>query len=255
MTVPAKTVYSKLTAAKTDETGTAFEEEITPKTTGNYLFALILTDINVSANAEMTVVPYAVGKDGVTVTGGTGKLIATGGSGQAGIAGEASFTATYQVRFQTADGAEISTVSVKRGENATFPTPSGKTYYTADKAEYAKAFNVTANQTITLGTIASSGYSVSNQWINTDDNAAAATTKYNADFVTGGWKISKTPMQTAGAYLTISGNYANLELKFYVNKGDVAVYKLYVDDIPVKVLTLDATDAAINTGTGWMVLD
>ena len=248
MTVPAKTVYSKLTAAKTDESGTAFEEEIMPKTAGNYLFALILTDINVSANAEMTVVPYAVGKDGVIVTGGTGSLQKP--------AGETTFTATYQVRFQTEDGAEISTVSVKRGENATFPTPSGNTYYyTADKAEYAKAFNVTAHQTITLGTIASSGYSISNQWIKSDADAAEATTKFNADFVSGGWKISDKPMQTAGAYLTISGNYANLELKFYVNKGDVAVYNLYVDDILVKVLTLDATDAAITTGTGWMVLD
>lgn len=247
MTVPAKTVYSKLTAAKTDESGTTFEEEIMPKTAGNYLFALILTDINVPANAEMTVVPYAVGKDGVIVIGGTGNLQKP--------AGEASFTATYQVRFQTEDGAEISTVSVKRGENATFPTPSGKTYYTADKAEYAKAFNVTANQTITLGTIANSGYSISNQWIKSDADAAEATTKFNADFVSGGWKISDKPMQTAGAYLTISGNYANLELKFYVNKGDIAVYNIYVDDILVKVLTLDATDAAITTGTGWMVLD
>lgn len=248
MTVPAKTVYSKLTAAKTDETGTAFEEEIMPKTAGNYLFALILTDINVSANAEMTVVPYAVGKDGVTVTGGTGNLQKP--------AGEASFTATYQVRFQTEDGTPISTVSVKRGENATFPTPGDSTYYyTASKAEYAKAFNVTANQTITLDTIASSGYSISNLWINNDADAAQATTKYNADFVTGNWNIASKPMQTAGAYFTISGNYANLELKFYVNQGDIAVYNLYVDDILVKVLTLDATDAAITTGTGWMVLD
>ena len=248
MTVPAKTVYSKLTAAKTDESGTTFEEEIMPKTAGNYLFALILTDINVSANAEMTVVPYAVGKDGVTVTGGTGNLQKP--------AGEASFTATYQVRFQTEDGTEISTVSVKRGENATFPTPGDSTYYyTASKAEYAKAFNVTANQTITLDTIASSGYSISNLWINNDADAAQATTKYNADFVTGNWNIASKPMQTAGAYFTISGNYANLELKFYVNQGDIAVYNLYVDDILVKVLTLDATDAAITTGTGWMVLD
>lgn len=248
MTVPAKTVYSKLTAAKTDESGTAFEEEIMPKTAGNYLFALILTDINVSANAEMTVVPYAVGKDGVIVIGGTGNLQKP--------AGEASFTATYQVRFQTEDGTEISTVSVKRGENATFPTPGDSTYYyTASKAEYAKAFNVTANQTITLDTIASSGYSISNLWINNDADAAQATTKYNADFVTGNWNIASKPMQTAGAYFTISGNYANLELKFYVNQGDIAVYNLYVDDILVKVLTLDATDAAITTGTGWMVLD
>ena len=248
MTVPAKTVYSKLTAAKTDESGTTFEEEIMPKTAGNYLFALILTDINVSANAEMTVVPYAVGKDGVIVIGGTGNLQKP--------AGEASFTATYQVRFQTEDGTEISTVSVKRGENATFPTPGDSTYYyTASKAEYAKAFNVTANQTITLDTIASSGYSISNLWINNDADAAQATTKYNADFVTGNWNIASKPMQTAGAYFTISGNYANLELKFYVNQGDIAVYNLYVDDILVKVLTLDATDAAITTGTGWMVLD
>lgn len=248
MNLPVTTVYSKLTAAKTDETGTAFEEEITPKTTGNYLFALILTDINVSANAEMTVVPYAVGKDGVTVTGGTGNLQKP--------EGEASFTATYQVRFQTEDGTPISTVSVKRGENATFPTPGDSTYYyTASKAEYAKAFNVTANQTITLDTIASSGYSISNLWINNDADAAQATTKYNADFVTGNWNIASKPMQTAGAYFTISGNYANLELKFYVNQGDIAVYNLYVDDILVKVLTLDATDAAITTGTGWMVLD
>lgn len=248
MNLPVTTVYSKLTAAKTDETGTAFEEEIMPKTAGNYLFALILTDINVSANAEMTVVPYAVGKDGVTVTGGTGNLQKP--------AGEASFTATYQVRFQTEDGTPISTVSVKRGENATFPTPGDSTYYyTASKAEYAKAFNVTANQTITLDTIASSGYSISNLWINNDADAAQATTKYNADFVTGNWNIASKPMQTAGAYFTISGNYANLELKFYVNQGDIAVYNLYVDDILVKVLTLDATDAAITTGTGWMVLD
>ena len=248
MNLPVTTVYSKLTAAKTDESGTAFEEEITPKTAGNYLFALILTDINVSANAEMTVVPYAVGKDGVTVTGGTGNLQKP--------AGETAFTATYQVRFQTEDGAEISTVSVKRGENATFPTPGDSTYYyTASKAEYAKAFNVTANQTITLDTIASSGYSISNLWINNDADAAQATTKYNADFVTGNWNIASKPMQTAGAYFTISGNYANLELKFYVNQGDIAVYNLYVDDILVKVLTLDATDAAITTGTGWMVLD
>lgn len=244
---PVTFVYSKLTASVTDGDGTAFEAELLPKTEGNYLAAVILTDIPVSADAEMTITPCGTRKDGTAVTGDAGTLRKPAGSTE--------FTATYQVRFETADGTEISTVSVKRGENATFPTPSGKTYYTADKAEYAKAFNVTANQTITLGTIASSRYDVSNLWINNDAAAAAATTKYNADFVTGGWKISNKPMQTAGAYLTISGNYANLELKFYVNKGDVAVYNLYVDDILVKVLTLDATDAAITTGTGWMVLD
>lgn len=244
---PVTFVYGKLTASLTDGEGATFREELLPRTEGNYLAAVILTDIPVSADAEMTITPCGTRKDGTAVTGDAGTLRKPAGSTE--------FTTTYQVRFETADGTEISTVSVMRGENATFPTPTGSTYYTADKAEYAKAFNVTANQTITLGTIASSGYSVSNQWINSDDNAAAATTKYNADFVTGGWKISKTPMQTAGAYFTISGNYANLELKFYVNKGDVAVYNLYVDDILVKVLTLDATDAAINTGTGWMVLD
>lgn len=243
---PVTFVYGKLTASLTDGEGATFREELLPRTEGNYLAAVILTDIPVSADAEMTITPCGTRKDGTAVTGDAGTLRKPAGSTE--------FTTTYQVRFETADGTEISTVSVMRGENATFPT-SGSTYYTADKAEYAKAFNVTANQTITLGTIASSGYSTANQWINSDDNAAAATTKYNADFVTGNWNIASKPMQTAGAYFTISGNYANLELKFYVNKGDVAVYNLYVDDILVKVLTLDATDAAITTGTGWMVLD
>ena len=244
---PVTFVYGKLTASLTDGEGATFREELLPRTEGNYLAAVILTDIPVSADAEMTITPCGTRKDGTAVTGDAGTLRKPAGSTE--------FTTTYQVRFETADGTEISTVSVMRGENATFPTPTGSTYYTADKAEYAKAFNVTANQTITLGTIASSGYSTANQWINSDDNAAAATTKYNADFVTGNWNIASKPMQTAGAYFTISGNYANLELKFYVNKGDVAVYNLYVDDILVKVLTLDATDAAITTGTGWMVLD
>ncbi len=245
---PVTFVYSKLTASVTDGDGTAFEAELLPKTEGNYLAAVILTDIPVSADAEMTITPCGTRKDGTAVTGDAGTLRKPADS--------TAFTATYQVRFETADGAEISTVSVKRGENATFPTPGDSTYYyTASKAEYAKAFNVTANQTITLDTIASSGYSISNLWINNDADAAQATTKYNADFVTGNWNIASKPMQTAGAYLTISGNYANLELKFYVNQGDIAVYNLYVDDILVKVLTLDATDAAITTGTGWMVLD
>lgn len=240
MTVPAKTVYSKLTAAKTGETGTAFEEEIMPKTAGNYLFALILTDINVSANAEMTVVPYAVGKDGVTVTGGTGNLQKP--------AGEASFTATYQVRFQTEDGTPISTVSVKRGENATFPTPSGNTYYTADKAEYAKAFNVTANQTITLGTIASSLFkrNTGGVWLNGEEGSAQATAEYNADFVSGGWKLIKSPKQDVGAYFTISGNFAKFEAKFWVDPNTTGTYNIYVDNILVRVFTLTAGTDRIN---------
>lgn len=240
MKLPVSTVYSKLTATKTDETGTAFEEEIMPKTTGNYLFALILTDINVSANAEMTVVPYAVGKDGVTVTGGTGNLQKP--------AGEASFTATYQVRFQTADGAPISTVSVKRGENATFPTPSGNTYYMADKAEYAKAFNVTANQTITLGTIASSLFkkNTGGVWLNGEEGGAQATKEYNADFVSGGWKLIKPPKQDAGAYFTMTGNFAKLEARFWVDPNTTGIYNIYVDDILVRVFTLTAGTDRIN---------
>ncbi len=238
MKLPVTTVYSKLTAAKTDETGTAFEEEITPKTAGNYLFALILTDIHVSANAEMTVVPYAVGKDGVTVTGGTGNLQKP--------AGEASFTATYQVRFQTEDGAPISTVSVKRGENATFPTPSGNTYYTADKAEYAKAFNVTANQTITLGTIASSQYTSSGVWINGEEGGAQATADYNADFVSGGWKLIKSPKQDVGAYFTMTGNFAKFDARFWVDPNSTGTYNIYVDNILVRVFTLTAGADKIN---------
>ena len=96
---PVTFVYSKLTASVTDGDGTAFEAELLPKTEGNYLAAVILTDIPVSADAEMTITPCGTRKDGTAVTGDAGTLRKPAGSTE--------FTATYQVRFETADGTEI----------------------------------------------------------------------------------------------------------------------------------------------------
>lgn len=195
MTVPAKTVYSKLTATKADETGTAFEEEIMPKTTGNYLFALILTDINVSANAEMTVVPYAVGKDGVTVTGGTGNLQKP--------AGETSFTATYQVRFQTEDGTPISTVSVKRGENAPLPAAPSDGYWAFNLAELV---NITENKTITLGKVATSAYKKYNANTKQISCAEDAPSQAQYSFKLGS-ETSNLPKQNKSAtFLSVVGH-------------------------------------------------
>lgn len=199
MTVPAKTVYSKLTATKTDETGTAFEEEIMPKTAGNYLFALILTDINVSANAEMTVVPYAVGKDGVTVTGGTGNLQKP--------AGETSFTAasasTYQVTFQTEDGTPISTVSVKRGENAPLPAAPSDGYWAFNLAELV---NITENKTITLGKVATSAYQKYNANAKQISCAKNATSQAQYSFKLGS-EASNLPTQNSHAtFLSVEGH-------------------------------------------------
>lgn len=195
MNLPVTTVYSKLTAAKTDETGTAFEEEIMPKTAGNYLFALILTDINVSANAEMTVVPYAVGKDGVTVTGGTGNLQKP--------AGEASFTATYQVRFQTEDGTEISTASVKRGENAPLPAAPDGYYWTVDLTQLV---GITESKTVTLGQVATSAYKKYNANTKQISCAKDATSQAQYSFKRGS-ETSNLPTQNKSAtFLSVVGH-------------------------------------------------
>ena len=238
---PVTFVYGKLTASLTDGEGATFREELLPRTEGNYLAAVILTDIPVSADAEMTITPCGTRKDGTAVTGDAGTLRKPAGSTE--------FTTTYQVRFETADGTEISTVSVMRGENATFPTPSGSTYYyTADKAEYAKAFNVTANQTITLGTIASSLFkkNTSGVWLNGEEGGAQATVEYNADFVSGGWKLIKTPKQDAGAYFTMTGNFAKFEARFWVDPNTTGIYNIYVDDILVREFKLTAGTDRIN---------
>ena len=238
---PVTFVYGKLTASLTDGEGATFREELLPRTEGNYLAAVILTDIPVSADAEMTITPCGTRKDGTAVAGDAGTLRKPAGSTE--------FTTTYQVRFETADGTEISTVSVMRGKNATFPTPSGSTYYyTADKAEYAKAFNVTANQTITLGTIASSLFkkNTSGVWLNGEEGGAQATAEYNADFVSGGWKLIKAPKQDAGAYFTMTGNFAKFEARFWVDPNTTGIYNIYVDDILVRVFTLTAGTDRIN---------
>ncbi len=238
---PVTFVYGKLTASLTDGEGATFREELLPRTEGNYLAAVILTDIPVSADAEMTITPCGTRKDGTAVTGDAGTLRKPAGSTE--------FTTTYQVRFETADGTEISTVSVMRGENATFPTPSGSTYYyTADKAEYAKAFNVKANQTITLGTIASSLFkkNTSGVWLNGEEVGAQATVEYNADFVSGGWKLIKTPKQDAGAYFTMTGNFAKFEARFWVDPNTTGIYNIYVDDILVREFKLTAGTDRIN---------
>lgn len=245
MNLPVTTVYSKLTAAKTDETGTAFEEEITPKTAGNYLFALILTDINVSANAEMTVVPYAVGKDGVTVTGGTGNLQKP--------AGEASFTATYQVRFQTADGAPISTVSVKRGENAPLPAAPSDGYWAFNLAELV---NITENKTITLGKVAASAYNKTVTKISTTSaNQAANSEKYaltlgtiNENGAATNQKGSWTFLYQLGQTLQFTADFADtLVLRMRCQDATSMTVAVYVDGYLVKNVTVNSVDQKSTT--------
>lgn len=244
MTVPAKTVYSKLTATKTDESGTAFEEEIMPKTAGNYLFALILTDINVSANAEMTVVPYAVGKDGVTVTGGTGNLQKP--------AGETSFTAasasTYQVTFQTEDGTPISTFSVNRGENAPLPAALSDGYWAFNLAELV---NITENKTITLGKVATSAYNKAITKIYTSSkNQAANEEKYALTRGTtneGGTAPNQNPSWTflyqLGQTLQFTADFADmLELRMRCLDTTSMTVAVYVDGYLINSVTVNGVD-------------
>ena len=161
--------------------------------------------------------------------------------------------AKYTVTFKDAEGKDIGTVTVVEGENASLPTPPTNFYWTTTNEEYVKLFNVIADQTVTLDKVATSKYSNQTQWINSTDGGNAAKDLFNADFTTGGWKLSSPPFQDKDAYFTVTGNYANFKLRLYVNKGDTATYHIYVDGILVKVVELAATDAAINQE--YVVLD
>lgn len=256
MTVPAQTVYSKLTATKTDETGTAFEEEIMPKTAGNYLFALILTDINVSANAEMTVVPYAVGKDGVTVTGGTGNLQKP--------AGEASFTAasasTYQVTFQTEDGTKISTVSVNRGENAPLPAAPDGYYWTVDLTQLV---GITESKTVTLGQVSTSEYNTTVTKISCNANSRETNVSLYSfalkNIGDSGELPNQNPSRTflykVGHVLEFTTDFADtLVLRMNCQEATSMTVAVYVDGYLSNSVTVNDTDyksmTNLTIGTG-----
>lgn len=252
MNLPVTTVYSKLTAAKTDESGTAFEEEIMPKTAGNYLFALILTDINVSANAEMTVVPYAVGKDGVTVTGGTGNLQKP--------AGEASFTATYQVRFQTEDGTPISTVSVKRGENAVLPTAPDGYYWTVDLTQLV---GITESKTVTLGQVSTSEYNTTVTKISCNANSRETNVSLYSfalkNIGDSGELPNQNPSRTflykVGHVLEFTTDFADtLVLRMNCQEATSMTVAVYVDGYLSNSITVNDTDyksmTNLTIGTG-----
>lgn len=145
-------------------------------------------------------------------------------------------------------------LKIIEGNSGTLPTPPNGYYWTATAEEYAKLFNVTENRTITLGTTSTSAYADdTKRWMN---NASAGETipaalngAYTVDFVTGGWAFASAPVQQAGAYFTLTGDFASLNANFWVDKGGVAVYKIYVDGQLVKTMTLDATEERIPGAT------
>lgn len=249
MNLPVTTVYSKLTAGRTDDDGTTFAEEITPAVTGNYLFALILTDINVSADAALTVVPYAVDKDGATVVGGSGDLQKP--------AGEASFAAnsTYRVTFKTGDGEEISTVSVKRGENAPLPAAKDGYYWTVDLAELV---NITENKTITLGQVATSAYAndkTVTKISTTSANEAVNSEKYaltlgtiNESGTQPNQNTSWTFLYQLGQTLQFTADFADtLLLKMRCQDATSMTVAVYVDGYLIKNVTVNSVDQKSTT--------
>ena len=137
-------------------------------------------------------------------------------------------------------------VKVIEGKNGKLPaTPDDTVYWTVTAAEYAKLFNVTENRTIAVTTVEKTKYETVQQYINYEGAAADVAKKFTVDFTTGGWKFVKPPFQDKGAYFTMTGDFAQLDLRFWVDKGSVGKYNIYVDDILVKEYTIDATEAAI----------
>ncbi len=141
---------------------------------------------------------------------------------------------------------KVGEIKVIEGKNGKLPaTPDDTVYWTVTAAEYAKLFNVTENRTIAVTTVEKTKYETVQQYINYDGAAADAAKKFTVDFTTGGWKFAKPPFQDKGAYFTMTGDFAQLDLRFWVDKGSVGKYNIYVDDILVKEYTIDATEAAV----------
>ena len=134
----------------------------------------------------------------------------------------------YTVTFKDADGNTIgSPVTVLQGKDATFPTPPTGYFYTATAEEYAKAFNVTENRTITLGSAATSTYPAKKYWINNTagaDSLKAAMDSYDFDH----WSIGNGP-QATNNYFTLTGNIGGLSLNFYTNAGASCKFEVRID--------------------------
>lgn len=134
----------------------------------------------------------------------------------------------YTVTFKDADGNTIgSPVTILQGKDATFPTPPTGYFYTATAEEYAKAFNVTENRTIILGSAATSTYPGKKYWINNTDganNLKAAMDSCDFDH----WSIGNGP-QATNNYFTLTGNIGRLSLNFYTNAGASCKFEVRID--------------------------
>lgn len=244
---PVTSVYGKLTASVTDGDGTAFETELLPGTEGNYLAAVILTDIPVSADAEMTITPCGTLKDGTAVTGNAGTLRKP--------ADKTNFTAAYQVTFKTKDGEEFSTVSVNRGENAPLPAAKDGYYWTVDLAELV---NITENKTITLGQVATSAYAndkTVTKISTTSANEAVNSEKYaltlgtiNESGTQPNQNASWTFLYQLGQTLQFTADFADtLLLKMRCQDATSMTVAVYVDGYLVKNVTVNSVDQQSTT--------
>lgn len=169
-------------------------------------------------------------------------------------------SAEYTITFVDTEGTTIKTVKVLEGKDidiAELPNAGTNKYYAASTEDWKKCFGVTQNQTITL-TLCTAADDYSNwkeTWITFADGVTQCQTAFNLKFCEDWWidNGNAGKAQSAGRYLTISGDISYLRFGYYLSAvngdtpGQSAVVKVYVDDCLVDTITFDNS-----TGTAAM---
>ena len=161
-------------------------------------------------------------------------------------------SAEYTITFVDTEGATIKTVKVLEGKDIdldSLPSAGTDKYYAASTEDWKKCFGVTQDQTITLTLCTTTEYSnwTGDAWLNHNGAVTEAQGKMNVQF-SEDWAIysgNAGGAQSAGRYLTISGDISYLRFGYYLSAangdtpGQSAVVKVYVDDCLVDTITFD----------------
>ncbi|MDD6980448.1 MAG: InlB B-repeat-containing protein [Clostridia bacterium] len=166
VTRAATCVFQTLIAA--DDKGNQYEALTAGE--GSYLYALTIMGINADDALTLTVTPYTVSKEGVTLRGTEKTLTKPAGE---------TFAVRHTVTY-VCDDATVGTASVVHGERAALPTPPTGYYWSM--ANVGDVCNVTSDKTVTLTKVATSGYKSTQINLSSKDLTNEVKTKYSVTY-------------------------------------------------------------------------
>lgn len=168
ITRAANYVFRTLIAA--DENGNQYEALTAEE--GSYLYALTIMGISAEDALTLTIAPYTVSKEGVTLRGTEKTLTKPAGE---------TFAVRHTVTY-LCEGETVGTASVVHGERAALPTRPSGYYWSMENV--GDVCNVTSDKTVTLTKVAASGYKNTQITLNATANGLTdeVKTKYSVKY-------------------------------------------------------------------------